>query len=770
MNISSCFEKIDRFLSKDFVQPLIVDFSDIVNLNALIEHYNVRGNTVINTSCYCSRDEYPHIDELMHTLLSKKERFFVTGFSEFLKLQGEKELHNTLRNFLSLSSQAHVVFITYNCKQYLEDLLDDPRIKSRILFVDGEKTIELRSIIFSTPELSLYFNRKTINGIDKIGDSFEKNPSDSLYVNTKKRKKDFPNSIYSINEITSAYDVLLEKDDNTHNLLKEYGDEEQWLYALKKFNMKNNWIKLVDSEFANHSTLDVVFSNFKSYDLNKQWLYFIAIKLFGANNNWVLDFASNKSKSIKEFIRQIYMSILNIPRDSQDFEAKYKEWKSTLKQLDNKSSEDLDFYCRFVDAKGKDALYYLTDRSDKEKELIFKFLDKYSDEYSEEWILSALKLVYPDLYLYLSDNYHFKEAFLSKYFKEYKYQKVINRVLPKFEEIVLDQALKRDYNRLLQPRTALIESIDREGAMLYFVDAMGAEYLSYIISLCSEFNLKAIVNICRCELPSITCKNKQFLEFFDDDKVKNIKEIDEIKHHGKDDSDYQKTKLPIHLISELAYIRKLLNAIKDELSSGKIKKAILISDHGASRLAVIHDTECIWSMNTKGEHSGRCCLKTEIDEKPEYATEAGEYWALANYDRFKGGRKADVEVHGGATLEEITVPIIELTNSLEKIDVHLLPVDYSASLSDKTTEITVSFRKKAAIKIFSTQKLDDAIIYINGKGYKATKVENDFYFFEMPDIKDAKKYSADLYDGVNCIASGLDFIVKKEGATERELF
>ena len=40
----------------------------------------------------------------------------------------------------------------------------------------------------------------------------------------------------------------------------------------------------------------------------------------------------------------------------------------------------------------------------------------------------------------------------------------------------------------------------------------------------------------------------------------------------------------------------------------------------------------------------------------------------------------------------------------------------------------------------------------------------------MPDIKDAKKYSADLYDGVNCIASGLDFIVKKEGATERELF
>ena len=45
---------------------------------------------------------------------------------------------------------------------------------------------------------------------------------------------------------------------------------------------------------------------------------------------------------------------------------------------------------------------------------------------------------------------------------------------------------------------------------------------------------------------------------------------------------------------------------------------------------------------------------------------------LANYDRFKGGRPANVEVHGGATLEETVVPIIELTLKPEKTDIYFV--------------------------------------------------------------------------------------------------
>ena len=57
-------------------------------------------------------------------------------------------------------------------------------------------------------------------------------------------------------------------------------------------------------------------------------------------------------------------------------------------------------------------------------------------------------------------------------------------------------------------------------------------------------------------------------------------------------------------------------------------------------------------------------LKKElIGEYGEEKTKENGYWVLANYDRFKGGRPANIEVHGGATLEEVTVPVIEITYS-----------------------------------------------------------------------------------------------------------
>ena len=70
----------------------------------------------------------------------------------------------------------------------------------------------------------------------------------------------------------------------------------------------------------------------------------------------------------------------------------------------------------------------------------------------------------------------------------------------------------------------------------------------------------------------------------------------------------------------------------------------MIADHGASRLAVINESETSVEVAEKGMHSGRCCPKADISEKPDSATEENGFWCLANYDRFKGGRKANVEV------------------------------------------------------------------------------------------------------------------------------
>lgn len=195
----------------------------------------------------------------------------------------------------------------------------------------------------------------------------------------------------------------------------------------------------------------------------------------------------------------------------------------------------------------------------------------------------------------------------------------------------------------------------------------------------------------------------------------------------------------------------------------------MIADHGASRLVVLHDSENVWEMAEKGEHSGRCCRKSEIDEQPEYAADAGEYWALANYDRFKGSRKANVEVHGGATLEEICVPIISITYSNNKIEVVIMSIDSNMDDIDKIPEILVSYRKKAAIKIFITEEQPDVSVQVNGKEYNAVAIGNSYYRVDMPDIRKAGQYAVDVYSGDNPIAEQLPLIVKREGQQINDL-
>lgn len=228
-------------------------------------------------------------------------------------------------------------------------------------------------------------------------------------------------------------------------------------------------------------------------------------------------------------------------------------------------------------------------------------------------------------------------------------------------------------------------------------------------------------------------------------------------------------KLPIHLIRELELIDELLKKIKTNLTNGDYQKAILIADHGASRLAVIHGTENLWEMQSSGKHSGRCCPKSEVDERPDSATDAEDFWALANYDRFKGSRKANVEVHGGATLEEVTVPIIEISYLNDAVEVKIMPIDSTATFTG-IPEIFVSFRKKAAIKVFSTEKLVDVSVVIDGHTYEAKPTADNFYVVEeMTEIRRAKTYSVDVFAGGMPVATGLPLRVKKESGSEKNI-
>lgn len=113
---------------------------------------------------------------------------------------------------------------------------------------------------------------------------------------------------------------------------------------------------------------------------------------------------------------------------------------------------------------------------------------------------------------------------------------------------------------------------------------------------------------------------------------------------------------------------------------------------------MISHRENMWGSESNAQHSGRCCPVSEIDEKPACAIEENGFWVLANYDRFKGSRKANVEVHGGATLEEVVVPIIEISYSPNEIEIQLLDKNIKFSRRKKMP-LSVCFLKQSLIAL-----------------------------------------------------------------------
>lgn len=775
MTIQEAIEKIDRYLTKDNVEPLIVDVQNKADLDAIMLHYKLPQNVFLCASDkeFCKADEFPVIPNIIERLATETSSFFVSEISSFLMLEGEKALMQELKEILSMSIAGHAVILTFQCAKYLRALIkNDRRLDSRVCILEGAQSVRPR-LLFTEDGIKLKDTSPTIKGLRGIAKAVESAAAEALYIETCKSKDNYPFSLYMVSDLKNPYEILCYLDGMTSGLAEDYGSREDWQYALSEFQKYHSWRQLVSAKIGSIYNLDIVISTYQQNSADKQWhwVYFIGLKLFYAGNDSYLNRAIETASSPAGLVRNLYCAILEIQPTDSIFASVYDRRKAYLNAIGNPLDE-VNNFCKIVQSLGEYALYYLTDNTIQEKELVFKLLNIYSENFERAELFNILERVYPDLRAYLTP-YRFKSELLDSYFQEYKYQKVVNKIFPRFMEVVEKQAVDRDYNIILQPRSSVIEGIDVTNAQTYFTDAMGVEYLGYIMSRCRALELMTKITVCRCELPSITSRNKEFWDVLSTEKfpIITVDKIDKIKHHGEEGYDYSREdrKLPIHLIRELELIDELLKKIKANLTNGSYQKAILIADHGASRLAVIHETENLWEMESNGKHSGRCCPKSEVDKRPDSATDAEDFWALANYDRFKGSRRANVEVHGGATLEEIAVPIIELSYHNAAIEVKIMPVD-STALFAGIPEITVSFRKKAAIKIFATEKLADVSVEIDGHIYKANPIDDNFHVVaEMAEIRRTKTYSVDVFASGMPVATALPLIVKKESGSEKSI-
>ncbi len=361
-------------------------------------------------------------------------------------------------------------------------------------------------------------------------------------------------------------------------------------------------------------------------------------------SNPYLKFVFTRSANFDAYQKNLFFALLDVESDFDEF---YSLRKVAVKNI---SSPYLAPYLERL-KNFPDAVKYLTDNTAAERRAMIESVQ------GKQTVPTVFKQNFPSMRDYLAD-FDFGDAEVTNYFRRYKIIKLCNVDDADLKAHVRELALTGAYNRFAT-RQKILDSANPT-AMLYWLDALGVEFLSYIKSRAAQAGLFAAIKVARAELPTLTSQNKNFYDDWRGDKFDKNSALDELKH-SPEKFDGGKCSAPTYIDDELKIIDAVIDEIKNALTNHHAEKIILTSDHGASRLAVMFGRENKFKMTSCGEHGGRCCPINALDDKPPCATAENGWWVLANYDRFAGGRLSSVEVHGGASLEEILVPVIEFT-------------------------------------------------------------------------------------------------------------
>ena len=708
------------------------------------------GISTVKVSDFCSRDDkFPSIDDLIDNFRTsdvdyRDNKFVVVGLGEYLAIKGSAVAETELRRLKNTTlGNARVILLLRGIPvQAMSIINDDKRVlEQKRAFIAKDLFTNI-----SVTAVAEGLSAGAAKGIKGLLSELENGACGNRLVNTALSLEE---SLFPVSTITSAYSALklyLKPFPFSESL----GSNEHWEKLLKDFKKCDNDLsKVFDKYSIDDDCLNNLYESVAGKEY-KNWLLFLYLKSIQEKlGNSYLSFVLDKTEAFEDFKSNILLSIIELGHSDNRYEKFYDERKRLIRGF---PESEIAAFIKANEVDPEESIYGLTDNTLLEQKAIIQWVCKYG-------VQEIVKKVYPALDDYLS-RYIFDCPILAdeltEYFAEYKKQKVQNTVSPEFMSLVLNYASNHKYARL-QTRDSAVNAVkEKNNAYLYWIDALGVEYLSYITALAKRKGLSIHVEIARADLPTITSKNRQFFENWTGGKKYKEERLDDIKHTDKGGYYFTECEYPIHLASELQVVSEAIDTAATELALHNCKSFVIASDHGASRLAVIKKQEEKYETDTKGEHSGRCCKSFEGCTLEHYIEEDG-YIVLSDYGRFKGSRAANVEVHGGATLEEVVVPIITLTLKKQTgITIKVMKPD--SIVVDRHAGVVLG------VYISDVDNENNVSIILNGKRYSGKASDRTHFSFALDDIRRAKRYSADVYDGSDLIGK-IDFTVKGKTGT-----
>ena len=721
------------------------------NYNQILSELKQNSVIVDRISDFCPKDDkFPDIDDVIDYFRTldtdyRQNKHVLIGLGEYLALRGSAFAEKILRRLDKTTlGTARVVLLLRCVTQQVNALqMDDNRIVEQNRLYIEENAVSSVTVTYTS-----YFSQKDVAiGVKKLLHDLEDGLSRNIHAISA---LDFSQSLVPVSYIKTPFEAIQHVIPGVE-LTDSMGTTAQWEQFYQELLRCNGSL---DKLFSRYDCADDfeedIYEKCAGLEF-KNWVFYISLKQnYDRIQNDYLAYVVANTDCYEDLRINLLTGIVHIPRSDGRFHNLYTERKKLVKGF---PESEIAAFIRENQIDPMESIYRYTDNTKMEREAIISWV-------AQHGYIAEIENIYPALAQYLGE-YVFDCGGLSdeltKYFKQYRLMKVTNQITPEFLAQVEQNAQKLPYTHLETRDSAILRIPDKKDAFLYWIDALGVEYLSYIAILAKKKGLSIHVDIAYVELPTITSINKGFFEKWAGSKKEKEPRLDEIKHKEEGGYFYRPGQAPVHLASELEVIRKSIDRAATELAMHTCKTFVIASDHGASRLAVIHHQEEKYDTDTKGEHSGRCCKEFADADLPQAICENG-YLVLADYGRFKNSRAANVEVHGGASLEEVIVPIITL--SLKKqcdLIIELLNAD----------EVYCDRRLVTTIQLYisdadNTQSIS---VVIDEKRYAAKGSDKTHYEVNLYDMRRAKKnVSAAIYDGDDLIGT-VHFDIKGKMAT-----
>lgn len=402
---------------------------------------------------------------------------------------------------------------------------------------------------------------------------------------------------------------------------------------------------------------------------------------------------------------------IEILMDSQDDIQLVKICDQTGRDITELRSRLLAYYFRIF----KPAY---TGLSSAEKEFV---INLYSNNVLEK---AEIQEIYPSLYIYLfgtaessiSENDEWK-----RYLWAYRESKVFgkdNEYLKQYYEsgCASSTNLYSMYYSLPHQEVAVEPYIDDSD--IYILDGVGAEYLPLLVDYIRNKGYE--IEVCEyaaCHLPSTTEINKAYLS---DLQYKDwILNFDRDVVHGEYYRTARNLRKAFNVLEEI---------IKDIISESYGRRIVITSDHGATARAKWTDAKKKYSFED-AHHEGRCC---EISNKADYndnvdyiiyedVPKSGKRYVIS-LNETSLNNKPRFEDHGGATAEEMLVPVIVA-----------VPCDYVKKKTYKVfsekLEVT-GLDKKVSFVIVPDPNAEAYVIEADGEK-RTLEVEGAYYVVDL---------------------------------------